>query len=402
MIILVLNCGSSSVKFQLFDMAAETVLAKGLVDKIGLEGSLIKMEKADCQKIKIEKEIKNHPDAIEYALELLTDPQQGVITDLSVIQAVGHRVAHGGEKFSKSSLITTEVADNIENCIELAPLHNPANLTGIKFISCKLPEVPQVAVFDTAFHQTMPKHAFMYAISNDLYEKHGIRRYGFHGTSHKYVANRACDILGVDIKTKKIISCHLGNGASIAAIENGISVDTSMGFTPVEGLIMGTRCGDIDAGVLTFIMDKEKIDAIALNRLLNTKSGVYGISEVSSDMREIEVQAMEYRNPKAQLALDMYHYRVRKYIGAYAAAMNGVDIIIFTGGIGENGPESREEICKELSYLGADFDQQVNFGVKGKELIISKKESKVMLMVVPTNEELEIARDTRKIISELN
>ncbi|MFW5658102.1 MAG: acetate kinase [Bacteroidota bacterium] len=399
--ILVLNCGSSSIKFQLFDMGTKDVLSKGLVEKIGLKGSILKLEKENGEKVKFEGEILDHQSGIEYVLGVLTSQKHGCIKNLEEIDAVGHRVVHGGEKFNSSVLITDEVIKEMEDCIDLAPLHNPPNLKGIYAMQDLLPNVPQAGVFDTAFHQTMPKHAYMYAIPYSLYEKYGIRRYGFHGTSHRYVSKRACEILDVDMKTQKIITCHLGNGASAAAIKYGESVDTSMGLTPVEGLIMGTRAGDLDLGVLTFIMDKEEIGFSATNTLINKHSGILGVTGISSDMREVE-EAAENGNQRAKLGLDMYHYRVRKYIGAYAAAMNGVDIVIFTGGIGENGWESREEICKNLDYLGLEFDPGKNKGIRGKEIVITKDTSKVKAMVVPTNEELVIAEDTQVIITEKN
>lgn len=399
--ILVLNCGSSSIKFQLFDMGTKDVLSKGLVEKIGLKGSILKLEKENGEKVKFEGEILDHQSGIEYVLGVLTSHKHGCIKNLEEIDAVGHRVVHGGEKFNSSVLITDEVIKEMEDCIDLAPLHNPPNLKGIYAMQDLLPNVPQAGVFDTAFHQTMPKHAYMYAIPYSLYEKYGIRRYGFHGTSHRYVSKRACEILDVDMKTQKIITCHLGNGASAAAIKYGESVDTSMGLTPVEGLIMGTRAGDLDLGVLTFIMDKEEIGFSATNTLINKHSGILGVTGISSDMREVE-EAAENSNQRAKLGLDMYHYRVRKYIGAYAAAMNGVDIVIFTGGIGENGWESREEICKNLDYLGLEFDPGKNKGIRGKEIVITKDTSKVKAMVVPTNEELVIAEDTQVIITEKN
>lgn len=396
--VLVLNCGSSSIKFQLFNMASHEVLAKGIVEKIGLKGSFMQLKKSNGEKVKFEGEILEHQVGIEYILGVLTSQKHGCLGSLAEIQAVGHRVAHGGENFDKSVFITEQVIEDIEKCAELAPLHNPANLKGIIAIKQLLAEVPQVAVFDTAFHQTMPQQAYMYAIPYSLYKKYGIRRYGFHGTSHQYVAKRACEILKLDYQKQRIITCHLGNGASIAAIKNGKSLDTSMGLTPVEGLIMGTRSGDVDAGVLTFIMEKEEIDAASLNTLINKHSGVYGVSGVSSDMRDIETEAWENGNQRADLALEMYFYRVRKYIGAYAAVMGGVDLVIFTGGIGENGPETREAICKDFEYLGLEFDTSRNDKIRGKEIIISKDQSKVKVMVVPTNEEFMIATDTARIV----
>jgi acetate kinase len=396
--IFVLNCGSSSIKYQLFDIEKKLVLAKGIVEKIGLKESTIKNKRNDGDKVLFNEEIPNHTIGIEKILNLLIDKDHGSLKSFDEINAVGHRVVHGGEKFNSSVLITDEVIKIMEECIDLAPLHNPPNLKGIAAIKKILPKIPQVGVFDTAFHQTMPDYAYMYAIPYELYEKYSIRRYGFHGTSHRYVSQRACEILNLDFKKQKIITCHLGNGASIAAVEHGKSIDTSMGLTPVEGLMMGTRTGDLDLGVMFFIMNKENLDVIAANALVNKQSGVLGISGVSSDMREVE-NAEVNGNERAKLALNMYHYRVKKYIGAYAAAMGGVDIIVFTGGIGENGPETREEICKGFEFLGLDFDPKVNEGKRGKEVVISKSVSKVTAIVVPTDEELVIAQDTYAIIS---
>ncbi len=395
--ILILNCGSSSIKFQLFEIEHEVLLAKGIVERIGLDSSFLKNERNDGDKIKLEVEIPDHQIGIKYILEMLISNKHGSISNFDEINAVGHRLVHGGEKFKSSVLITDEVIQKMEECIDLAPLHNPPNLKGIYSMKALLPDVPQVGVFDTAFHQSMPEHAFMYAIPYTLYKKYGIRKYGFHGTSHRYVSKRACEILNLDYSKQKIITCHLGNGASVAAINCGKSVDTSMGLTPVEGLIMGTRTGDMDLGVLFFLMNKEEIGTQEANTLVNKQSGVLGISGVSSDMREIEKAAGE-GNKRAQLALDMYHYRVRKYIGAYAAAMGGFDILVFTGGIGERGPETREEICKDFEFLGLEFDPEKNRGKRGEEVIISKEDSKVKVLVVPTNEELVIAQDTYEIV----
>jgi acetate kinase len=399
--VLVLNCGSSSIKFQLFDMEHVTTLAKGIAEKVGMKGSFVKLEKENGEKIRFEGEILDHQTGIEYILGIITSQKHGCIKNLDEIDAVGHRVVNGGEKFSKSALITDEVQAEVEKYIDLAPLHNPANLKGVYAIKLLMPGKPQVAVFDTAFHQTLPKHAFMYAIPYSLYKKYGIRKYGYHGTSHYYISKRACEILNVDIKTKRIITVHLGNGASMAAVKNGVSVDTSMGFTPVEGLIMGTRSGDLDIGVLTYIMDKEEIGISQIGTLTNRQSGMLGITGISSDMREIEEAAYKDNNARAILGLDMYHYRVKKYLGAYAAAMGGVDIVVFAGGIGENGPESRNAICSHLEFLGIELDPKKNDGLRSKEAVISKDGAKVTVMVVPTNEELVIAEDTVRIISEL-
>jgi acetate kinase len=399
--ILVLNCGSSSIKYQLFDIGSGSVLAKGIVEKIGLKGSFLKNERFDGDKVKLEGEILDHQSGIEFLLGLLTSERRGVIKSLAEINAVGHRLVHGGELFQGSCYLDEVTIKGVEDCSDLAPLHNPANLKGIYAMKNLLPDVPQVGVFDTSFHQTMPDYSFMYALPYSLYKKYGIRRYGFHGTSHSYVSKRACEILKVDYQSKKIITCHLGNGASITAIKGGKSVDTSMGLTPVEGLIMGTRSGDVDAGALTLIMEKEEIDFSSLNTLLNKHSGVLGISGISSDMREVEAAAAEGEE-RAILSLKMYQYRVKKYIGAYAAAMGGVDILIFTGGIGENSPDDREKMCENMEFMGLEFDKKLNEGVRGKELVISKKDSRVTVMIVPTNEEWVIASETRDIVEQMN
>jgi acetate kinase len=395
--IIVLNCGSSSIKYQLFDMAKKEVLAKGLVDKVGLHGSYIKHERSNGDSVKLEGEIIDHQVGIEYVLGILTSKTRGNLKSFDEIDAVGHRVVHGGEKFKDSVLITTEVIDNIKDCIDLAPLHNPPNLKGIYAIQEILPNVPQVAVFDTAFHQTMPKYAYMYAIPYSLYVKYSLRRYGFHGTSHRYVSHRACEILKKDICELKIITCHLGNGASITAVDCGKSVDTSMGLTPVEGLIMGTRTGDLDLGVLTHVMQKEEIDLQTANTLINKHSGMLGITGISSDMREIEAAALK-NDERAILGLEMYNYRIRKYIGAYSAVMGGLDVVVFTGGVGENSPSTRREVCENFEYLGLKFDESKNKDLRAKEAIISQDSSKVTVIVVPTNEELMIAEDTERII----
>jgi acetate kinase len=377
-------------------MQTEEVLAKGVVEKIGLNGSFLKNKRFDGDKLLLEGEILDHQIGIEYIVGVLISEKHGCIKSLEEIDAVGHRVVHGAEKFKASIRITMEMIEKVEQCSDLAPLHNPPNLKGIYAIDELLPNVMQVAVFDTAFHQTMEPHAYMYAIPYSLYTKYGIRRYGFHGTSHRYVSHRCGEILGQDVKDLKIISCHLGNGASIAAIQGGVSVDTSMGLTPVEGLIMGTRCGDLDLGAFTYIMDKEEIGLSAANTLINKHSGMLGVSGISSDMRDIE-NAVEEGNERAKLAMDMYQYRVKKYIGAYAAAMNGVDVIIFTGGIGENDINTRGAICLGLEFLGTSLDMDKHSELRGKEAIISSDDSKVKLMVIPTNEELVIARDTMEI-----
>lgn len=396
--VIVLNCGSSSIKYQLFDMEKQTVLAKGGVEKIGLRGSFLKYESYKGDKVTLEGEILDHQAGIEYILGILSSKKRGVITKFGEIEAVGHRVVLGGESFTKSILINDSVLEKLEEYTDLAPLHNPANLKGIYAMQNQLPNVPQVAVFDTAFHQTMPECAYMYAVPYSLYTKYGIRRYGFHGTSHRFVSKRVCELMNRDITTQKIITCHLGNGASLAAIQFGKSIDTSMGLTPVEGLIMGTRAGDVDAGLLTHIMNKEKIDIQTTNVLINKHSGMLGITGVSSDMREI-VEAAESGNERAKLGLEMYRYRVVKYIGAYAAAMNGLDAIVFTGGVGEHSLELRGSICNSLSYFGVDFDTEANMKAFGVEMPITKPGSKVQIWVVPTNEELVIAQDTIEIVS---
>lgn len=400
--ILVLNCGSSSIKYQLFSMDdnGHVVLGKGAVEKIGLKGSFLKHEKENGEKVLLEGEILDHQIGIDYILGVLSSKKHGCISNLEEIDAVGHRVVHGGETFNSSVFITNEVVDKMNECIDLAPLHNPPNLSGISAIEQLLPSVPQVGVFDTAFHQTMPKYAYMYAIPYSLYQKYGVRRYGFHGTSHKYVSAKACEVLNLDYSKAKIISCHLGNGASIAAIKNGESVDTSMGFTPIEGLIMGTRAGDLDIGAATYIMDKEMIGTKSASVLFNKQSGLLGITGISSDMREIRAAASE-GNQLAKLGLDMYSYRVKKYIGSYAAAMGGVDTIIFTGGIGEYAVYVREDICKDLEYMGVEIDIEKNENAYGEEAIISSEKSKVKVIVVPTDEEFVIAKDTKQIVEEL-
>ncbi|HRS53433.1 MAG TPA: acetate kinase [Bacteroidales bacterium] len=398
--ILVLNCGSSSIKYQLFDLSKEhVVLAKGLLDRVGLSNSVLTHKPIDKESYIHTQDIKDHITGINLIIETLTNPVYGVIKNTSEIDAVGHRVVHGGEKFSGSVKITQEIIDKMEECVPLAPLHNPANLQGIYAISKILPNTPQCGVFDTAFHQTMPEHVYLYGLPYEMYEKYRVRRYGFHGTSHGYVAKKACDILKIDINKTKIITCHLGNGASIAAIKNGKSYDTSMGLTPVEGVIMGTRCGDLDLGAFLYIMEKENLDIKAANNLINKKSGVLGISGISSDMRDLE-NAAANGNYRAQLALKMYAYRVKKYVGAYAAAMGGVDLIIFTGGIGENDDNTREAVCEELEFMGVVLDKNANKGLRGKDAIISSSNSKVKVMTITTNEELVIALESVRILKE--
>ena len=395
--VLVLNCGSSSLKYQLIDMANEAVLCVGLVERIGIEGSILKQEKDGVEgKYIVEQPMKDHEDAIKLVLDAVLDPTYGGVKEMSEIEAVGHRVVHGGEKFASSVVITEEVENAMKECIELAPLHNPANIMGIDACKAILPGVPMVGVFDTAFHQTMPKKSYLYGLPHELYSKYGVRRYGFHGTSHKYVSQRAAAMLGKNIEDVKIITCHLGNGASIAAIDGGVCVDTSMGFTPLEGLIMGTRCGDIDAAILPFLMEKEGLTAAGLSDLMNKQSGVYGMTGISSDFRDIEGAASK-GDEKAQVALDAYVQRVQKYIGAYAAEMNGVDAVVFTAGVGENGIEIRESIASNMEFLGMKLDKEAN-KVRGKERVISTEESKVKMLLIPTNEELMIARDTVALV----
>jgi acetate kinase len=398
--ILVLNCGSSSVKYQLINMANNAeLLAKGLLDRVGLKDSELKHQAKNKEAYMLIQDIPDHETGINLILQALLDQDHGVIESASDIFAVGHRVVYGGENFSASALIDDNVKKNIEDVIELAPLHNPANLKGIISMEKLLPTVPQVAVFDTAFHQSIPQHAYMYGLPYSLYERYKIRRYGFHGTSHKYVFEKAVDALFMRRDNVRAITCHLGNGASIAAIKNGKSIDTSMGLTPVEGLMMGTRSGDLDSGALLYIMKKLNLNLEETNNLINKKSGFLGISGISSDMRDVENAAWNDGDKRAQLALDMYIYRIKKYIGAYAAALGGVDLIIFTGGVGENGPETREILCKGLEYLGVSFDAEKNTGLRGKLEMISKHDSKVKVMVVPTNEELVIAHDTFRLVA---
>ncbi|MDY3293454.1 MAG: acetate kinase [Candidatus Egerieousia sp.] len=400
MIILVLNCGSSSLKYQLLDMRSNddfSLLAKGLVERIGMEMGDITHTVTGREKEKLRLPIKDHAEGINQVLALLTDKDKGILKSVSEIDAVGHRVAHGGEFFSSSVKVDADVIEKIERCCELAPLHNPANLLGIKAMEKLIPGLPQVAVFDTSFHQTMPDYAYIYPLPYKYYEQDKIRRYGFHGTSHKFVAQTGAELAGLDMAKSKIITCHLGNGSSITAIENGKSVDTSMGFTPNEGIIMGTRSGSVDAGALTFLMDKYGMDTAKLNSVLNKESGFLGVSGVSSDSRDIEAAAGE-GNGRALLTQKIFRYDVLKYIGAYAAAMNGVDLIIFTGGMGENDYISRAEICKRLTYLGVDFDEAVNDKLRGKNTILTKPGSKVKVAIIATNEELVIARDTMNIV----
>ena len=395
--VLVINCGSSSLKYQLINSDSETVLAKGLCERIGIDGSAITHQREGEGKVKTEVVMKNHTDAVNFVIEKLTDAEVGVIKSLDEIDAVGHRMVHGGEEFAGSCVITEEVIKVVESCNDLAPLHNPANLIGIAACKEVMPKVPMVGVFDTAFHQTMPKKAYLYGIPHEYYDKYKVRRYGFHGTSHDFVSNRAAQILGKDRKDLKIIVCHLGNGASITAVKNGESVDTSMGLTPLEGLIMGTRSGDLDPAIVTFIAEKEGISASEVIDICNKKSGVLGLSGgFSSDFRDLALAAAD-GNEMAKTALDAYAYRVGKYIGAYTAAMNGVDVICFTAGAGENNAEVRALIGQYIGFLGTNIDPEKN-KVRGEEIILSDEGSKVVTMVVPTDEEMAIARETVRLV----
>lgn len=397
--ILVINCGSSSLKYQFINMINEEVLAKGLVERIGMEGSIL-THKVNDEKYVIKEVMKDHKDAIKLVLDALTDKEHGVIADMSEISAVGHRVVHGGEKYANSVLIDEDVMKSLEECIKLAPLHNPPNIIGINACRTLMPNTPMVAVFDTAFHQTIPEYAYIYPLPYELYKKYGIRKYGFHGTSHRYVSRRAAEMMGKDIEDLKIITCHLGNGASICAVNKGKSVETSMGFTPLEGIAMGTRSGNIDPAILPFLMKELNLNLDEVNNILNKKSGVYGISGVSSDFRDIE-EAAEEGNHRSKLALDIFHYKVRRFIGSYAAVMGGVDCVVFTAGLGENSALSREEICKNLEFLGIKIDEEKNNKGRGISKVISEDNSKVKVFVIPTDEELMIARDTNEIVTTL-
>ena len=400
MIVLVINAGSSSVKYQVFNAETKEVLAKGLVERIGMSGAILTHKPTDRKEVRLSGEILDHKMAIEYMVSILLSKNHGVIKDKSEIDAVGHRVVHGGEAFSSSVLISEEVMAEIRACIDYAPLHNPPNLKGINAVKSLLPDVPQVAVFDTAFHQKMPKYAYLYGLPYTLYRRHGIRRYGFHGTSHRFVSDRAAEMMKQPLENLKLITAHLGNGASISAIQNGRSVDTSMGFTPLEGLLMGTRCGDMDPAIILQVMAKEELTLNDANILMNKHSGLQGISGISSDMREIEEEYDE--SSRAKLAHDMFTYRLKKYIGAYTAIMGGVDGIVFTGGIGENSDMVREHTLEGLTYMGIELDDAKNKERSKEERDISAKNSKVRVMVIPTNEELVIALDTKRIVDESN
>lgn len=394
--IFVINCGSSSLKYQLIDMENEACLSQGLVERIGIEGARLTQKVEGRDKYVLAVPMKDHKEAIKHVIDTLLDEKNGVIKSADEIGAVGHRVVHGGEKYATSVIINDEVMNDLEEFAVLAPLHNPPNIIGIKACMELMPDTPMVAVFDTAFHQTMPPKAFLYGLPYELYKENHIRKFGFHGTSHKYVAFRAAEILGKDIKDLKIVTCHLGNGASLAAVKGGVSVDTSMGFTPLEGLLMGTRCGDIDPAIIPYLMEVKGYSYDEVNDIMNKKSGVLGLSGVSSDFRDIEEEA-DKGNERAQIALDVFHYRVKKYIGYFVAAMNGIDALVFTAGLGENSPETREAVATDLEFLGINLDKEKN-KVRGKERIISTDDAKVKIMVVPTNEELMIARDTLSLV----
>ena len=394
--ILVLNCGSSSIKYALYNMDDQSVITSGGIEKIGLPDSFIKY-KYNGEKFQIDRPIEEHTAGVQFIFEVLTTGQHAVLKSLSELDAVGHRMVHGGERFNKSVVLTPKVMEEFANCNDLAPLHNPANIKGVNAVSALLPEIPQVGVFDTAFHQTMPDYAYMYALPYSLYKEHGVRRYGFHGTSHRYVSQRVCEYLGIKVEESRIITCHIGNGASIAAVKNGKCVDTSMGLTPLEGLIMGTRSGDIDAGAVTFIMDKLNLDTKGISNLLNKQSGLAGVSGGSSDFRDI-LKGIEEGNDRARLAKEMYTYRIKKYIGEYAAAMGGVDVILFTGGAGENQWEVREGATKGLEFMGVEVDPAKNRACRATEAVISTDDSKVTVCVIPTDEELMIALDTMALV----
>ena len=394
--VLVINCGSSSLKYQLINSDSEAVLAKGLCERIGIDGRLV-YQKAGCDKEITEAAMPTHKEAIQMVLDALTNDKTGAIGSLKEVNAVGHRVVHGGEKFAKSVVITDEVIAAVEECNDLAPLHNPANLIGIRVCSELMPGVPQVAVFDTAFHQTMPAKAYLYGLPIEYYKKYKVRRYGFHGTSHSFVSKRAVEFLGLDKDNSKVIVCHLGNGSSISAVVNGQCVDTTMGLTPLEGVVMGTRSGNIDPAIMEFIAKKENLDIAGMMNVLNKKSGLLGMTGISSDFRDVR-KASEEGNERAALALDAYRYRVAKYIGSYVAALNGVDAITFTAGVGENSWEMRSEICEYLGYLGVEVDEEKNKAAIGEQAVISTPDSKVKIIVLPTNEELAIARETVKLV----
>ena len=396
--ILVLNCGSSSIKYALYNMDTKEVMASGGAERVGMDGAFVKVKMPNGEKVTFMHDIPEHTEGVKFIFSLLTDAEIGVIKSLDEIDAVGHRMVHGGEKFTQSVIINDEVIKAFEAVSDLAPLHNPANLKGIRAVSELAPNMPQVGVFDTAFHQTMPAYSYMYALPYEVYEKYGVRRYGFHGTSHRYVSARACEFLGVDYQKQRIITCHIGNGGSLAAVKDGKCMDTSMGLTPLEGIMMGTRSGDVDGGAVAFLQKKLGLDADGISDLLNKKSGVAGVSGVGSDMRDLE-NACKQGNERAILAQNMYNYKIKKYIGAYAAAMGGVDIIVFTAGVGENQTSMRAETCKGLEFMGVKIDEAKNATIRGKEAIISTPDSKVTVVVIPTDEELMIASDTMALVS---
>ena len=396
--ILVLNCGSSSIKYALYNMDDSSVMTSGGAERVGLDGAFVKVKLPSGEKKQIMHDIPEHTEGVKFIFSLLTDPEIGVIKSLDEIDAVGHRMVHGGEKFAKSVVITPEVIDAFKACSDLAPLHNPANLKGVDAVSELMPGLPQVGVFDTAFHQTMPPKAYLYAVPYELYEKYGVRRYGFHGTSHRYVSARALEFLGMKAEGTKVVTAHIGNGGSLAAVVDGKCVDTSMGLTPLEGVMMGTRSGDIDAGAVTFIQKKLGLDADGVSNLLNKQSGIAGLTGLSSDMRDIE-NAAKSGNERAIIAEDSYFYRVKKYIGAYAAAMGGIDVLVFTAGVGENQTSMREAACEGLEFMGVKLDKEVNARTRGEEAVISTPDSRVKVVVIPTDEELMIASDTRELVS---
>ncbi len=401
MTILVLNCGSSSIKYQVIDMTSpkeNTLLAKGLVERIGIEGGTITHKPTDKPRLELTTDIPNHTKGIDLIFKAITDPRSGVISSLDEIGAVGHRVAHGGDFFAESVLVDDKVIGQIEELVDLAPLHNPANLKGIYAVKELCPNIPQAVCFDTSFHQSMPPRSYIYGLPYKYYEKYRVRRYGFHGTSHKFVAQKGCELAGLDFSKAKVVTCHIGNGASIAAVDGGRSVDTSMGFTPVDGLLMGTRCGEIDPGALTYIAEKEHMTGSEIWSMINKQAGVQGITGLSSDMRDVEKAAAE-GNERAQLALDVYYYRIKKYVGAYAAAMGGLDLVVFTGGVGENDGNMRESVCRDMEFLGIDFDFELNRGLRGKDTIITKPGSRVKAALICTNEELVIATDTFNLVN---
>lgn len=395
--ILVLNCGSSSIKYALYNMDDQSVMTSGGAERVGLDGAFVKVKLANGEKKQIMHDMPEHTEGVKFIFSLLTDPEIGVIKSLKEINAVGHRMVHGGEKFAKSVVITPEVIKAFEEVSDLAPLHNPANLKGIRAVEELMPGLPQVGVFDTAFHQTMPQYSYMYALPYEVYEKYGVRRYGFHGTSHRYVSARVCEFLGVDYTKQRIITCHIGNGGSLAAVKNGKCMDTTMGLTPLEGIMMGTRSGDVDGGAVTFLQKKLGLNPDQMSDLLNKKSGVAGISGVGSDMRDLEA-AVAAGNERAKLATDMYNYKIKKYVGAFAAAMGGVDIIVFTAGVGENQASMRAEVCRDMEFMGVKVDEALNATIRGKEAVISTPDSKVKVVVIPTDEELMIASDTATLV----